>query len=191
MDIVRKTHRNCITEHKIGIGYTNSKDNLVSTCYKNIIDHSNRHTYLSVFGTKKFASFPSESLTYTVINSNLRELSSLSLAKFTNYRRTYNMLHSRVTELRAPPMSSTLERGCCSDNKNIEHIGDVYCPKKTCSEKICAWAQKRLSILSAEAIINGTNARSNTSCAFFPLKIKQICFIDWSFWRVAIFNQIS
>ena len=63
---------------KLEIGFTNAKDELLSHCYKDIVEDLNRQIQLSFRFEKKtsFVSFPSKSLSNTVINSFLEKLST-------------------------------------------------------------------------------------------------------------------
>ena len=63
---------------KFEIGFKKAKDELFSHCYKDIVEHLNRQTWLSFWFEKKtrLVSFPSKSLNNTVINSFLQKLST-------------------------------------------------------------------------------------------------------------------
>ena len=96
----------------------------------------NKFVYRSDFKTRILASFHKKSLTYMVINSHLQKSSALSITNFTTYSRTDITLHSRVKQLRINTCS-TFDPDCCYDNSIIEFIGNVRCPLKTRSGKLC------------------------------------------------------
>ena len=82
-------------------------------------------------------SFPSEKLSYTVINLYSQELLNLTIAKLTTSTKTSNTLKTSVKELRAITMCRTYTPDCQYDNSIIELFANVYCPNTMCSGNFC------------------------------------------------------
>ena len=77
-DQANKVSQIPLPKPKFEIGFTKSKDELFSHCYKGIVEHLNRQNRLSFRFEKKtrLVSFPSKSVNNTVINSFLQKLST-------------------------------------------------------------------------------------------------------------------
>ena len=72
-------------------------------------------------------------------------------------------------------MRSTFTLDCRFDNRNIKHIGNVYCPITMCSGIFCV--HKNAFHSSAEATINVLSARLRVMCAFSPL-MNEVVFLE-------------
>ena len=121
---------------KVEIGFTKAKDELFSHYYQDIVEHLNRQIRLSFrFGKKRLASFPSESLNITVINSFSQKLSTWVPAKSNISTRIDLLLLTSVKFLRAITMCSVTD--CGYDNSTIILLGDVHCPNTKCSSRLC------------------------------------------------------
>ena len=93
-----------------------------------------------------------------MINSFLLKLSTWVTAKSNIYTRINFLLLRSVTFSRAITMCSAFTPDCGCDNSTIILIGHVYCPNTKCSGKACLH-KKTFQSLSAESIINASNAR--------------------------------
>ena len=127
--------------------------------------------YRSGLKRTRLAFFPSKSLNITVIRSFLQKLSTWVTAKSNISTRFDFLFLTSVTFMRAITLCSAFTTDFGYDNSTIILIGDVYCPNRKCSGKLCL--HKTLFNLSAEAISNDHNARLCVRCAIFHLKIKQ------------------
>ena len=76
-DQANKVSQIPLPKSKLEIGFTKAKGELLSHCCKDIVEHLNRHIrVLFRFEKTRLASFPSNSLSITVINSFLQKLST-------------------------------------------------------------------------------------------------------------------
>ena len=83
---------------KFDIGFTKEKDELFSHCYKDIVEHLNRQTRLSIrFEKNKTCVFSIEILNITVINSFLQNLLTWVFAKSNISTRIVFLLLTSVT----------------------------------------------------------------------------------------------
>ena len=174
-DQANKVSQIPLPKPKFEIGFTKAEDELFTHCYKDIVELLNRQIRLSFrFEKNKTCVFSIKKLNNTVINSFLQKLSTWVTAKSNISTRIDFLLLTSVTFLRAITICSAFTPDCEYDNSTIILIGDVYCPNTKCLGELCK--HKRLLNLSAEAIINGRNARLYERCAIFFLKTKQIPF---------------
>ena len=76
-DQANKVLQILLPKPKFEVGFTQTKDELFSQCYKDIVEHLNRQFRLSFrFEKTRVVSFPSKSLNNTVILSFLQKLST-------------------------------------------------------------------------------------------------------------------
>ena len=85
----------------------------------------------------RLASFPSKSLSFTVINSYLQKLSNLVTVKSNISTRIDFLLLKIVIFLRAITMCSAITPDCGYDNSTNILTGDVYCPNTKCLGRLC------------------------------------------------------
>ena len=111
-------------------GYTKSKDisSLITIKIPSDIQLGN-FFYRSKFKKKQFLLFSVKSLSYTVINSNLGKLSTLTILKFTTSTRTNFTLQADVKQMWANTICSTLTPDCRYDNSVLKIIKPVLLNK--------------------------------------------------------------
>ena len=141
--------------------------------------HIDKFAYLSVLETTILGYFPSKNFYYTAINLFLRILSTLTIAKFTNFKRTDITLQASVKCLRAITMCSAFTPDCGYYNSTFNLIGDVYCPNSKCLGKLCL--HKETFQISRQKRLSMSAMHVCARCAIFHLNINQISFfIVWS-----------
>ena len=126
---------------KLEIGHTKAKE-LFSHCYKHIVEHLNRQfDYRAVLKRTRLASFPSNSLNNTLINSFLQKLSTWVAAKSIISTGIDFLLLTSVKFLRAiRTYDSNIPAHVLYQNESIvELIADVICRKKKCGEENCVY----------------------------------------------------
>ena len=138
-DQANKVSQIPLPEPKFEVVFTKAKDELISHCHKDIVEHLSRQIQLSFRFEKKtrLVSFPSKSLNNTVINSFLQKFSTWVTAKSNISTRIDFLLPTSVKFLRAITMCSAFTPECGQDNSTIILIGDVYCPNTKCLGKLC------------------------------------------------------
>ena len=92
-----------------------------------------KFVYRFTLETTILASFPSKSLSRTVISSHSQKLSTLNIAKFTTSTKTDITLQTSVKLLRAITMCTTFTPDWRYDTSIIKLIANVYCPNTMCS----------------------------------------------------------
>ena len=136
-DQANKVSQIPLPKQKIEIGFTKTKDELFTHCYKDIVEHLNRQVWLSFrFEMNKTCVFSIKRLNNTVINSFLQKLSTWVTAKSNISTRIDFLSLTIVTFLRAITMCSAFTRDCGHDNSTVILIGDVYCPDTKCLGKL-------------------------------------------------------
>ena len=107
-DQANKVSQLPLSKLEFQIGFTKTKDELFTHCYKDIVEHLNRQIWLSFRFEKKtrLVSFPSKGLNNTVINSFLQKLSTWVTAKSNISTGIDFLLLTSVTFLRAITMCS-------------------------------------------------------------------------------------
>ena len=128
----------------------------------------------SHFKTTIRAFFPSNKLSYMVINLYLQKLSTLTITKFNTFTRTDITLQTNVKNLGVNPMCSAFTPDCRYDNNSFKFIGTVHCPNEISSRKLCL--HKKAFNLSAEATINALKVRTRVRCAKYFLRNKEYRF---------------
>ena len=137
-DQANKVSQIPLPKPKFVIGFTKAKDEMFSHCFKDIVEHLNRHLRLSFrFEKNKTCVFSIKNLNITVINSFLQKLSTLVTVKSNISSRIDFLLLTSVTFLRAITMCSAFTPDCGYNNSTIFLIGDLYCPNTKCSGKLC------------------------------------------------------
>ena len=136
-DQANKVSQIPLAKPEFEIGFSKAKTELLTHCYKDIIEHLNRQIRLSfrfekkktcVFSIKKFEHYGDQFILTEVVNLGYREIKHLYKNRF--------LLLTTVTYLRAITMCSAFTPDCGYYNSTINLIGDVYCPITKCSGKV-------------------------------------------------------
>ena len=144
--------------------------------YKDVLEHCDKQIRLrSNLKAIIFASFPSETLSYTVISSSLQKLKTSIFANVTISTGTNFTLQTSVKKLRAITMCSTTNPDFPFDQRNMKLIGKGFCPKYLGSN-IFFVCTKTFYNLLVEATINVLNASPGVTCARLTLNNKQFRF---------------
>ena len=100
--------------------------NFFFECCRHINDLSNRHTCLNLLKEKNRSYLLlSNRFNDTAINSNIQNLCTVTIAKFTTSKRSNFMLHTNMKQLRAITISRIFDRDIWFDKSNINLIGNV------------------------------------------------------------------
>ena len=103
-----------LTKLKTEVGSPKSKGKLFAHCHTDTIENPKRH-FCSMSRLTKilFAYFPTKSLSYIVINSQVQKLSLNTMANITAYTETDITLQTELKWVRWITMCSKFDQDCC------------------------------------------------------------------------------